>query len=236
MIKFFRRIRKQLLTENKFSKYLLYAIGEIVLVVVGILIALSINNWNEWKKERIKEREILIDMAENLETNIKALDDDIEYLHLLNKSSEIIISSIYNSQPYADTLAQHFDMTRIPKQELFLSRTGYEGYKDIGLQILTNKNLKKEVLTLFESSYPRWFSSYKQVNVFYPEFDNHVVQNFIYSDDELVPLDYSKLLTDHFYISWVRAYKEGRKYLIKAEGDLLNETQRVHQLIINELE
>ena len=205
MIKFFRRIRKQLLTENKFSKYLLYAIGEIVLVVVGILIALSINNWNEWKKERIKER-------------------------------EIIISSIYNSQPYADTLAQHFDMTRIPKQELFLSRTGYEGYKDIGLQILTNKNLKKEVLTLFESSYPRWFSSYKQVNVFYPEFDNHVVQNFIYSDDELVPLDYSKLLTDHFYISWGRAYKEGRKYLIKAEGDLLNETQRVHQLIINELE
>jgi hypothetical protein len=46
MIKFFRKIRQQLLTENKFSKYLLYAIGEIVLVVIGILIALSINNWN----------------------------------------------------------------------------------------------------------------------------------------------------------------------------------------------
>ena len=47
MIKFFRKIRQGLLTENKFSKYLLYAIGEIVLVVIGILIALSINNWNE---------------------------------------------------------------------------------------------------------------------------------------------------------------------------------------------
>jgi len=46
MIKFFRKIRQQLLTENKFSKYLLYAIGEIVLVVIGILIALQINNWN----------------------------------------------------------------------------------------------------------------------------------------------------------------------------------------------
>jgi len=47
MIKFFRKIRQQLLAENKFTKYLIYAIGEIVLVVIGILIALSINNWNE---------------------------------------------------------------------------------------------------------------------------------------------------------------------------------------------
>ena len=50
MIKFFRKIRHQLLSENRVSKYILYAIGEIVLVVVGILIALQINNWNENKK------------------------------------------------------------------------------------------------------------------------------------------------------------------------------------------
>ena len=50
MIKFFRKIRQKLLTENKFSKYLLYAFGEIILVIIGILIALSINNWNEEKK------------------------------------------------------------------------------------------------------------------------------------------------------------------------------------------
>jgi len=52
MIKFFRKIRQKLLTENKFSKYLLYAIGEIILVVIGILIALQINNWNEEAKEK----------------------------------------------------------------------------------------------------------------------------------------------------------------------------------------
>jgi len=47
MIKFFRHIRKRLLTENNFSKYLLYAIGEIVIVVIGILIVLSTNIWNQ---------------------------------------------------------------------------------------------------------------------------------------------------------------------------------------------
>ena len=46
MIKFFRKIRQQLLAENRLGKYLIYALGEIVLVVIGILIALQINNWN----------------------------------------------------------------------------------------------------------------------------------------------------------------------------------------------
>ena len=55
MIKFFRKIRQKMLTENKFSKYLLYAIGEIVLVVIGILIALQINNWNESNKLKKEE-------------------------------------------------------------------------------------------------------------------------------------------------------------------------------------
>ncbi|WP_245603281.1 DUF6090 family protein, partial [Maribacter antarcticus] len=51
MIKFFRKNRQKSLTENKFSKYLIYAIGEIILVVIGILIALQVNNWNEESKK-----------------------------------------------------------------------------------------------------------------------------------------------------------------------------------------
>ena len=79
MIKFFRRIRKQLLTENKFSKYLLYAIGEIVLVVVGILIALSINNLNEKRKQSNNIENILSVFEDELETNIKTCNDLIRH-------------------------------------------------------------------------------------------------------------------------------------------------------------
>lgn len=70
MLKFFRRIRKSLITENKISKYLLYAIGEIVLVVIGILIALSINNWNEERKAREQENSSMIEVIENLRFDI----------------------------------------------------------------------------------------------------------------------------------------------------------------------
>ena len=73
MIKFFSRIRKRLLTENKFSKYLLYAVGEIILVMVGILLALQVNNWNEEKKRRIEERDALMELRRELNLNLKEL-------------------------------------------------------------------------------------------------------------------------------------------------------------------
>ncbi|MEO9887119.1 MAG: DUF6090 family protein [Balneola sp.] len=67
MLKFFRKIRQKLLSENKFSKYLIYAIGEIILVVIGILIALQINNWNEQRNTREKELVYLNGIRNDLE-------------------------------------------------------------------------------------------------------------------------------------------------------------------------
>ena len=67
MIKFFRKIRQKLLSENKFSRYLIYAIGEIILVVIGILIALQINNRNDLSKLEDKKQlyydQLLIDIS-----------------------------------------------------------------------------------------------------------------------------------------------------------------------------
>ena len=74
MINFFRRVRQQLLTENKYRRYLLYAIGEILLVVVGILIALQINNWNEAKKDDLALKEYLVKIKSNTLEDIIKLD------------------------------------------------------------------------------------------------------------------------------------------------------------------
>lgn len=78
MIKFFRNIRQKSLTENKFSKYLLYAIGEIVLVVIGILIALSLNNLNEDQKDESNRKIMLRALQSEFELNLSQLDDQIE--------------------------------------------------------------------------------------------------------------------------------------------------------------
>ncbi|MDZ7805796.1 MAG: DUF6090 family protein [Gracilimonas sp.] len=77
MLKFFRTIRKKLIEEDNLRKYLLYAIGEILLVVIGILIALQINNWNEYNKEREFERELLIQLQSEYQNNLGQLDEKI---------------------------------------------------------------------------------------------------------------------------------------------------------------
>ncbi|NER15486.1 hypothetical protein GWK08_18675 [Leptobacterium flavescens] len=80
MIHFFRKLRGKLLSENKLSQYFIYAIGEIVLVVLGILIALQINNWNEGRKARRAETRLMENILKDLKEDHENLKGDIEYL------------------------------------------------------------------------------------------------------------------------------------------------------------
>jgi len=237
MIKFFRKIRQRLLTENKFSKYLLYALGEIVLVVIGILIALQINNWNEWRKDRIKEKIILNDLAKNIEINIQTFKNDKDSIQQWNRSSEIVIHALENKLAYSDTLKKHFHLARVTKQELFLSNIGYQAYKDQGLDIITNKALSTEIVKLYEVTIPSTMSTNSLVNQLYPPFDNHNVQNFDFIEGEgLTPNDYESLFSDHFYISWIKAYSQGRRTLTATDDILIKKCEKIIKLIREELE
>ena len=81
MLRFFRRLRQNFLVENKTTKYLLYALGEIILIVIGILVALQINNWNEANKERRLEAQLIHLLISDLEgkkqENLSDLNDCI---------------------------------------------------------------------------------------------------------------------------------------------------------------
>ena len=77
MIKFFRKTRYVLMEKNKTGKYFKYAIGEIILVVIGILIALQINNWNENRINKNKFEAYLDEMIIDLKLDVKSLDNEI---------------------------------------------------------------------------------------------------------------------------------------------------------------
>lgn len=101
-----------MLTENKFSKYLLYAIGEIILVMIGILLALQVNNWNENRKERAQEAILLKQLLTDFNSNLKQLDQKISFRKDFMNSSKQLLKYIDN--PYLrnkDSVDSHIGKT-----------------------------------------------------------------------------------------------------------------------------
>ena len=107
MIKFFRRIRFDLMEQNNTGKYIKYALGEIVLVVIGILIALSINNWSENVKRLKQEQEILKNLKQDFEYNHKAL------LDVLSSNTKNINSAITVLNHTGKRFSKEFELNPI---------------------------------------------------------------------------------------------------------------------------
>ena len=152
MIKLFRKIRKRLLTENKFSKYLVYAIGEILLVMIGILLAFQVDSWNDQRKRDLLEIDILKELKQNLMVDIVDIDENISQHEQSLKSSQIISSVIENDLPNNDSLNNHF--SNIIIVPMFLpTKTAYENLKLTGTTIIENDSLRLAIIELYERKY-----------------------------------------------------------------------------------
>ncbi len=148
MIKFFRHIRKSLLNEGKTSKYFKYAIGEIVLVVIGILIALQINNWNENKKDRQEEKALLIQLKSEFESNLKQLDQKIDIRNSMITASFKLLEYVDNpTLRNNDSINKYLVFTVLsPTFDPIVNDINSSGR----IQLLTNNRLK-ELLSLWTS-------------------------------------------------------------------------------------
>jgi len=147
MIKFFRKIRQRLLTENKFSKYLLYAIGEIALVMIGILLALQVNNWNENRKKEIFEIQYLGSLIEDLEI------DTLYYTHRSERSQNVIdknrqiIRLMYQIQETVEDVEELYANIKWDSEELTIQNATYIELTNSGnLNIFKNQNLKNSII------------------------------------------------------------------------------------------
>ena len=98
MIKFFRQIRYKLMNENKTAKYFKYAIGEIVLVVIGILIALQINNLNDKRKLQEQEKTYYCKVSEDLKTDIENIDRSILSIQNRQEATKRLLTNLLKIQ------------------------------------------------------------------------------------------------------------------------------------------
>ena len=102
MIKLFRNIRKNLLNEGKTSKYFKYALGEIILVVIGILIALQLNTWKDWNNERKAEKAYALSMIKDVKKDIQSFDAAIELNEERFKSLDALAKLCFNYDQKTD--------------------------------------------------------------------------------------------------------------------------------------
>jgi hypothetical protein len=167
MINFLRRIRRNLINENKPSIYLIYALGEFVLVVFGILIALQIDNWNENQKLLRLEKEILGEIKNGLESDYetvsRAIEDHLVYIN----SQNIIVDWIDRKYPFHDSLVPHFKHTFWTT--LFLPHDAqFESLKQFGIRNISNKELSDRISYLYDYEYENilfWQNEYKKTSI-----------------------------------------------------------------------
>lgn len=154
MIKFYRKIRQKMLVQNKFSNYLIYAIGEIVLVVIGILIALALNNWNENRKEKITEIQLYKEIKDDLVFSLRDLKSGLkshneDYNHTIKLRDHIKKKFALN-----DSISLY--MRTINRDDQFFPRTsGFEALKSIGFKTLSNDTLRENITNLFQLGFER---------------------------------------------------------------------------------
>lgn len=146
MLKFFRKIRRNLLSDGKTEKYFKYAIGEIILVVIGILIALQINNWNENRKNRISEADYYCRILDDLELNEKLIK---ETSNLTTKKIELCKELILDLNRIPNKRSEILDKFVLAlRQDVFVpSNIAFEDLTSSGqLKLLTDLKLKNRLI------------------------------------------------------------------------------------------
>ena len=167
MIKFFRRIRENLLRQGKTGQYLKYAVGEIVLVVIGILIALQFNNLNNQSQLRKLEIKYLKEIATNLESDSADIAFNIQFNEMRLRSAEMVLKGLSENETYSDTLNHYFG-TLLYTTRSVVNFSAYETLKSRGLEIITNDSLRKMITHLYSFSYHNAIDFEKQ--------DDHAMQ------------------------------------------------------------
>jgi hypothetical protein len=188
---------------NKFTTYLLYAIGEIVLVVIGILLAVSINDWNQERKEEKQEIDTLKNLNDDLMYNLLELrrvytEDSTQVVN-----NRLLLAFMLDPQStYHDSLQTYFG--QISRYDVFSPRRmTYEALKSKGLDLIHNEQLRSDIIQLYDEKYPLntiMLDLRKDIHINSMALSNNrfLTLNELF---QMVPTNFKKLQTDQEFIN-----------------------------------
>lgn len=212
MLKFFRKIRQRLLSEDRFSKYFLYALGEIVLVVIGILIALQVNTWNENRKDNDLELKLLKSLQKDLETDLTNISLKIELDSLIAQTNKALVRSFKNDhleegiriQKYKGITYNSFGaVNRV--MFFYPQKFAYQSIVNKGIDIIKNDSLRQEIVNLYDYQY-RITEDY--LNIQFDMFvnSNQTLWDFLETKDNVkvkIPNDTSLIKQNDRFLNFI---------------------------------
>lgn len=149
MFRFFRTLRQRLLTENRFSKYLLYAVGEITLVVIGILLALQIDTWNNANIDRRKEKEYLQNLLEDLETQEFQVTTQMAHEALMRTQCEKALKQLQSESVDFDSINAY--LGTVTRRTFVVNDPTFQDLKSSGnILIIRDNALRKKILSFYQ--------------------------------------------------------------------------------------
>ena len=208
MLTLLRKLRKAKLKDN----YLVYAIGEIALVVIGILIALQVNNWSENRKIHHTEQRLVLELINSLEEDIESNQFMITRNEECLRSLETVLEHLENGSPYHDSLAHHFQMAHNRWVGLF-STHAYQNANDFGLDFLPDST-RNGLVYVYEKAL-NYLLMLEERNVEY-QFNIVVPKiTLLFNQTQpqgrkfegMEPLDYTSLREDAQYLNILRSLK-----------------------------
>ncbi|MFN1835236.1 hypothetical protein AB2B38_008240 [Balneola sp. MJW-20] len=221
MLRFFRNIRKTLMEQNKVRTYIFYAIGEILLVVVGILIALQVNNWNEERKFRNTERQILVQIRDGIIQDTTALNSSLYRFRNMRNQAVWIRRQFEQELPYTarmDTALALISIFSTPEADY----TPFEYLQSVGISVVQDKELREMISKYYNTSkFLAETDTYFEMNKYYRQ---HIYPKYFrrYQYGERVKVvDYDKLReSNEFSVALDMSLNDASYYFYQTEGQL----------------
>ena len=150
---FFKTLSNNLRPEHRLTKLLLSGLGEIIMVMVGILLALQVNNWNDDRKDGVKELKILREMRANLDADLKDCRYNITANERYLRGNVAVLKQLTDRTPFSDTLRVHY-ANLFGNTTLTANTSAYDNLKSIGFNLVRNDSLRQLITTLYSQRYP----------------------------------------------------------------------------------
>ena len=230
MITLFRRIRQKLIGSGSVTKYILYAVGEILLIVIGILIALQVNNWNEERKKTNRENQLLAQLTEDVDLLLEELDMDIGFLKQNIALTDTLL--FYRTLNPHQNWEYYFKAAPWGNPKVYPPIATYENLKSIGLEVISDPDLRNRITDLYDRKLERSTEWENMVYTYQFRIETLMEQSFDFkqdsevffdSDDRMspvfIPTNYQEFLSHNELYNTLITFQRRRTLLVSRYED-----------------